>query len=141
MRYLFGFLCVCALGVVPLVGCGETEERRQPCDWPEDAECDDGNMCTVDECSKHDWCWNFSVDCQTRLPSPYHPDCARAESEVCDPEDQVCGAITYINEGERCSGPNICLGSLGYLCRSGECLCSGCFGPICPPSSFAQPPG
>jgi hypothetical protein len=22
MRYLFGFLCVCALGVVPLVGCG-----------------------------------------------------------------------------------------------------------------------
>jgi hypothetical protein len=24
MRYLFGFLCVCALGVVPLVGCGET---------------------------------------------------------------------------------------------------------------------
>ena len=24
MRYLFGFLCVCALGIVPLVGCGET---------------------------------------------------------------------------------------------------------------------
>jgi len=24
MRYLFGFLCVCALGVMPLVGCGET---------------------------------------------------------------------------------------------------------------------
>jgi hypothetical protein len=24
MRYLFGFLCVCALSVVPLVGCGET---------------------------------------------------------------------------------------------------------------------
>ena len=24
MRYLFGFLCVCALGLVPLVGCGET---------------------------------------------------------------------------------------------------------------------
>ncbi len=24
MRYLFGFLCVCALGVVPLVGCSET---------------------------------------------------------------------------------------------------------------------
>jgi hypothetical protein len=24
MRYLFGFMCVCALGVVPLVGCGET---------------------------------------------------------------------------------------------------------------------
>ena len=24
MHYLFGFLCVCALGVMPLVGCGET---------------------------------------------------------------------------------------------------------------------
>ena len=24
MRYLFGFLCVCALGVMPLVGCSET---------------------------------------------------------------------------------------------------------------------
>jgi len=24
MRYLFGFLCVCALGVLPLVGCSET---------------------------------------------------------------------------------------------------------------------
>lgn len=24
MRYLFGFLCVCALGMVPLVGCSET---------------------------------------------------------------------------------------------------------------------
>jgi len=23
MRYLFGFLCVCALGLMPLVGCGE----------------------------------------------------------------------------------------------------------------------
>ncbi|MGB5219966.1 MAG: hypothetical protein WBN60_02985, partial [Polyangiales bacterium] len=25
MRYLFGFLCVCALGVMPLVGCSEGE--------------------------------------------------------------------------------------------------------------------
>jgi hypothetical protein len=24
MRYLFGFLCVCALGLVPLAGCSET---------------------------------------------------------------------------------------------------------------------
>jgi len=24
MRYVFGFLCVCALGAMPLVGCGET---------------------------------------------------------------------------------------------------------------------
>jgi len=25
MRYLFGFLCVCALGLMPVVGCSETE--------------------------------------------------------------------------------------------------------------------
>lgn len=25
MRYVFGFLCLCALGMVPLIGCGETQ--------------------------------------------------------------------------------------------------------------------
>ncbi|MBW2589021.1 MAG: hypothetical protein JRD92_19140, partial [Deltaproteobacteria bacterium] len=25
MRYLFGFLCVCALGLVPIVGCSDAE--------------------------------------------------------------------------------------------------------------------
>jgi hypothetical protein len=138
MRYLFGFLCVCALGVMPLVGCGETEERRQPCDWPEDAECDDGNTCTVDECGKDHRCSYISVDCRPtfpttlpiKFPPPYHPDCARAEFEVCDPEapeDQVCGAITYINEGKRCVMSSWCLGDLGFRCHSGECVCSGCF--------------
>jgi len=29
MRYSFGFLCVCALGVMPLVGCNET--AGEPC--------------------------------------------------------------------------------------------------------------
>lgn len=27
MRYRFGFLCVCALGVVPLVGCGDASDQ------------------------------------------------------------------------------------------------------------------
>jgi len=27
MRYLFGVLCVCALGVMPLAGCGETADN------------------------------------------------------------------------------------------------------------------
>jgi hypothetical protein len=42
MRYLFGFLCVCALGVVPVVGCGETA-----------AECEgaaNGTACSEGEC-------------------------------------------------------------------------------------------
>ena len=30
MRYVFGFLCVCALGVVPLLGCSETSPTLQP---------------------------------------------------------------------------------------------------------------
>ena len=32
MRYLVGFLCVCGLGVVPLVGCGETSETEVACE-------------------------------------------------------------------------------------------------------------
>jgi hypothetical protein len=30
MRYVFGFLCVCALGVLPVVGC--TESPGEPCE-------------------------------------------------------------------------------------------------------------
>jgi hypothetical protein len=29
MRYIFGFLCVCALGLVPLVGCGSSEPEAE----------------------------------------------------------------------------------------------------------------
>jgi len=45
MRYLFGFLCVCALGVVPLVGCGEETDRCTV-----SGHCWDDNVCTVDTC-------------------------------------------------------------------------------------------
>ena len=52
MRYLFGFLCVCALGVVPLVGCDILEG-----DCP--GGCDDGKPCTHDVCGflgcYHEW--------------------------------------------------------------------------------------
>jgi hypothetical protein len=46
MRYLLGFLCVCALGVVPLLGCGET--TRDMC---EGVSCNDDNECTDDVCN------------------------------------------------------------------------------------------
>jgi hypothetical protein len=138
MRYLFGFLCVCALGVMPVVGCGE--EKEAPC--VEDEECDDGNTCTIDDCFgvvvSLRYCKHTSIDCENTLPPPYDSECATAEFEVCDqeaPEDQVCGAITPINGCDpwtgrgctSCSPPGrlICLGDLGYLCRSGQCLCSG----------------
>jgi hypothetical protein len=74
MHYLFGFLCICALGVVPLVGCSETTGDGgsggtaggggtggdggmggdggtggiPECESAED--CDDENECTTDAC-------------------------------------------------------------------------------------------
>jgi len=44
MRYLFGFLCVCALGAVPLLGCGETSSCQG-------VTCDDDEVCTEDACN------------------------------------------------------------------------------------------
>ena len=43
MRYLFGFLCVCALGVVPLVGC--SEDGASECEGVAD-----GTACSGGEC-------------------------------------------------------------------------------------------
>lgn len=45
MRYSFGFLCVCALGVLPLVGCVQAAPNL--CGG---VECDDGSVCTEDAC-------------------------------------------------------------------------------------------
>ncbi len=45
MHYLLGFLVVCALGVLPLVGCGDEPECRSA------ADCDDDNGCTKDHCT------------------------------------------------------------------------------------------
>ena len=44
MRYLFGFLCVCALGAVPLPGCGGSDSCQG-------VTCDDGEVCTEDACN------------------------------------------------------------------------------------------
>jgi uncharacterized protein (TIGR03382 family) len=44
MRYLFGFMCMLALGVMPLVGCGDDGR----CEFS--ADCDDGNQCTYNRC-------------------------------------------------------------------------------------------
>ena len=53
MRYLFGFLYVCALGVVPLVGCQWDFLRFE--DLCEGVVCsDDGNECTREFCTDTD---------------------------------------------------------------------------------------
>jgi len=47
-RYLFGFLCVCALGVMPLPGCGGGNGVEEECKSSQD--CSDDNECTLDSC-------------------------------------------------------------------------------------------
>ena len=37
MRYLFGIMCVCALGVVPFVGCTESKQAEPDPEWPPNA--------------------------------------------------------------------------------------------------------
>ena len=44
MRHLAGLVCVLALGVLPLVGCGDEGKCETA------ADCDDGNQCTYNRC-------------------------------------------------------------------------------------------
>jgi len=133
MRYLVGFICVLALGGVPLVGCGE---RAVSCG--EDKECDDGNVCTFDDCAGEiftpHYCEHKPIDCRERLPLPYDSECATAEFEVCDteaPEFRACGEVTFINEDRGC-GEDSGMGCFGgsWVCSSGRCRCLGCW-PFC----------
>jgi hypothetical protein len=122
MRYLFGFLCVCALGVVPLVGCSETTGNGGTggsagsggdggtggvigCD--EDADCDDGDLCTTDSCAAASpfggpFCVNSPVDCDDRN------DCT---ANMCNPANGEC-TTTPVADGTLCAGGT---------CRSGAC--------------------
>jgi hypothetical protein len=59
VRYLVGFLCVCALSVAPMVGCSEAEGLPPEC--LTDADCDDQNECTADLCDLGGSCsWQSS---------------------------------------------------------------------------------
>lgn len=46
MRYLIGFVCVCVLGLVPMVGCSSGNGKCQS-----DGDCNDGRECSEDYCS------------------------------------------------------------------------------------------
>jgi hypothetical protein len=53
MRYVFGFLCVCALGVVPVVGCLDFDLSSGSCAG---VVCpDDANVCTDEHCRCDGW--------------------------------------------------------------------------------------
>jgi len=101
MRYLFGFLCVCALGVVPLLGCSEDNpgcmNRYQ---------CDDEDKCTEDVCVDGS-CENPPMDCNP------HSNCITAW--WCEPE--VGCMSTAVPDGTECYHP------LGPAeCRGGVCV-------------------
>ena len=98
MRYVFGFLCVCALGVAPVVGCIVSETN--PC-----GNCDDGNPCTLDSCGKRCLspfgCYEWVFECKYSSVTDGTP-CG--SGNVC--VDGGCGE--NLCEGVDCDDGNPC---------------------------------
>ena len=130
MRYLLGFLCVCALGVVPLVGCGETQPECQSAH-----DCDDDNECTDDECTVDGECSNTAVadnaDCDFNgLPglcvSGVCEDAMLCEGVECDDDNECTDDVCDPADG-MCSNPPVAdgtacdFGGLLGRCTSGVC--------------------
>jgi hypothetical protein len=112
MRYLFGFLCVCALGLMPLVGCSETAGdggsggTGGTC-HPQVGCPDDGDLCTYDECIDG-MCVYVPEDCDDRN------DCT--EGDGCNPADGECTIPTPVANGTECAGGT---------CQDGVCELAG----------------
>ena len=140
MRYVFGFLCVCALAVVPLVGCSETTgDGGSGGDggsaggggsagdggsggmagvggsggMPEcqnPEDCDDGEECTTDTCASG-VCENTAIDDGTTC----------AESNECAVGQCASGAceLTPVTDGTAC-------GNGAGTCQFGICSQVAC---------------
>ena len=123
MRYLFGFLCVCALGIMPVVGCSETAGDggsggtggdggtggsggvggdggtggMPRCQIPED--CDDANDCTDDTCVDGTCEYTLRADgtaCDESNECTTTGMCAGGECEATPVQDgNPCGGETY----------------------------------------------
>ncbi|MBW2629054.1 MAG: hypothetical protein JRE45_15725 [Deltaproteobacteria bacterium] len=124
MRYLFGFVCVCALGVVPLVGCSETQAE---CESAED--CSDGNQCTEDACdSASRTCSNTPVDDGTDCT--FNSIAGVCVSGVCG--QNLCQGVVCEDDGNECTGDvcnfadGTCNVSDGTSCSTGACLDGVC---------------
>ena len=119
MRDLVGFLCVCALGVVPLVGCSDTQPECET-----GADCNDDNECTYDVCeSASRTCSNMSAEDDTACDFDGFPGLCKASIcedaklcedvecdddnectyDVCDPATGTCDNIP-LEDGRACSG-------------------------------------
>ena len=95
MRYLVGFMCALALGVMPLVGCSDSEGTGgsggspgsggmgggpdTPCAVIGSGLCDDGNQCTDDICCAYASCDLAEVDGNGCVYSPVDNGTACAE--------------------------------------------------------------
>ena len=131
MRYVFGFLCVCALGLVPLVGCGEKQEA-DPC--LEDWQCDDGEFCISGVCGE-----NPCDDDNECTRDYYRPDgsCDYVQIPIGTPLGTPCDwngepgvCINGVCEEDPCKGV-VC--DDGDLCTNDRCVrttgeCA--FGPV-----------
>ncbi len=150
MRYLFGFLCVCALGVALLAGRGCTLGPFFA-DGDECAEgCDDGNECTDDRCHWDagpfggEYCSNRPVDdgtpctfdglagvcldgvCAENLCEDVvcEDDGNECTEEVCNFADGTCGGP--LDDGTPCDfdgGAGVCLDGVceENLCENIDC--------------------
>jgi hypothetical protein len=141
MRYLFGFLCVCALGLVPVVGCFDVHILDNPC---EGLDCDDGNECTRDYCTHF---FGINAGCN-HDPVSDGVECSRngvggvciggvcdvCERASCEPDDNTCttdcnpatGTCDYtpLNDGTKCDDgdDNECAWD---VCFDGACTGDG----------------
>ena len=120
MRYLFGFLCACALGVVPLVGCSETAGAGGSggsagvdglggysgyptlCDG---VDCNDDDECTDDACNYVDGtCEHTPANCD---------DDNECTDDACNPLDGC--HYTTVDDGTSC-------GDGAAACEAGSCI-------------------
>ena len=126
MRYLFGFLCLCALGAVPLVGCSDT----QP-------ECETGSDCSDDNECTNDVCDSASRTC-SNTPVANGTDCTfNRVAGVC--VSGVCGlnlcqGVVCEDDGNECTEDvcnfvdGTCYAPVGdgTECSEGACLDAAC---------------
>jgi hypothetical protein len=88
MRYVFGFLCVCALGVLPVVGCTESpgepcEPGHCPCQRPLD------DYCKGSDCPS----WEEAIAAAEKFASQNSCDCFPTPAAI---GAGRCGELRYV---------------------------------------------
>ena len=124
MHYLFRLVFACALGVMPLVGCSETQRECQSAE-----DCNDDNECTKDGCNvASGTCSSTSVD-DGRVCS-FDGLSGVCVSGVCG--ESLCEGVACEDGGNECTGDicNFADGTCnvpdGTACGSGACLDGDC---------------